>query len=81
MLTSNISGNNQISDELKQCLLVDLADKMQEVHMHILQVDYQTVQEIKKNVNNSIGLVSAQLHQFYLLHNIDKYKEKIEYQK
>lgn len=81
MLTSNISGNNQISDELKQRLLVDLADKMQEVHMHILQVDYQTVQEIKKNVNNSIGLVSAQLHQFYLLHNIDKYKEKIEYQK
>lgn len=46
MLTSNISGNNQISDELKQLLLVDLADKMQEVHMHILQVDYQTVQEV-----------------------------------
>lgn len=54
---------------------------MQEVHMHIWQVDYQTVQEIKKNVNNSIRLVSVQLHQFYLLHNIDKTKEKIEYQK
>lgn len=55
MLTSNISGNNQISDELKQRLLVDLADKMQEVHMHILQVDYQTVQEIKKMLITALG--------------------------
>lgn len=55
MLTSNISGNNQISDELKQRLLVDLANKMQEVHMHILQVDYQTVQEIKKMLITALG--------------------------
>lgn len=70
MLTSNIDGNNQIKDELKQSLHVDLADKMQEVHMHILPVDYQVVQEIKKNINNNIELVRGQLHQFDLLNNI-----------
>ncbi len=71
MLTSNIDSNNQISNELKQSLHANLADKMQEVHMHVLPVDYQTVQEIKKNINNNIGLVTGQLHQFNLLHSID----------
>jgi len=72
MLTSNITGNNQISEELKQRLRVDLADKMQEIHMHVLSVDYQTVQEIKKNINKNIGLAGGQLHQFALLNNIDR---------
>lgn len=42
-----------------------------------LPVDYQTVQEIKKDINNSIGLIRGQLHQFNLLNNIDKCEEKI----
>lgn len=71
MLTSNIDSNNQISNGLKQNLRINLADKMQEVHMRVLPVDYQTVQEIKNNINNNIGLVTGQLHQFDLLHNMD----------
>jgi len=71
MLTSNIDSNNQISNGLKQNLRISLADKMQEVHMRVLPVDYQTVQEIKNNINNNIGLVTGQLHQFDLLHNMD----------
>lgn len=70
MLTSNIDGNNQINDELKQSLHVDLANKMQEVHMHVLPVDYQVVQKIKKNISNNIELIRGQLHQFDLLNNI-----------
>ena len=70
MLTSNIDGNNQINDELKQSLHVDLANKMQEVHMHVLPVDYQVVQKIKKNISNNIELIRGQLHQFDLLKNI-----------
>lgn len=70
MLTSNIDGNNQINDELKQSLHVDLANKIQEVHMHVLPVDYQVVQKIKKNISNNIELIRGQLYQFDLLNNI-----------
>lgn len=71
ILTRNIDSNNQISDGLKQSLHVDLADKMQEVHKQVLPVDYQTVQEIKKNIDNNIGLAIGQLHQFDVLNNIE----------
>jgi len=72
MLTSNIDCNSQISDELKQSLRVDLANKMQEVNIYVLPADYKVVQEIKENINNNIGLISEQLYQFDLLNNIDE---------
>lgn len=81
MLTSNIEGNNQISNRLKKNLRFKLANKMQKVHMRMLPADYQIVQEIKKNINNSVKLATGQLHQFNFLHSIDWYKEKREYQK
>jgi len=74
MLTSNIDCNRQINDELKQSLRVDLANKMQEVHMCVLPTDYQVVQEIKKNINNKIGLIRGQRYQFDLLNSIDEYE-------
>src|SRR5699024_9662668 len=70
-LKCNINNNNQISNALKQSLHINLTDKMQEVHMRILQIDYQTIQKIKKNINNNIGLATGQLHQFVLLYDVD----------
>src|SRR5699024_1229922 len=61
MLINNIDCNNRISNGLKQSLRVNLANKMQEIHIRVLSINYQTVQEIKNNIKNNIELAKGQL--------------------